>query len=172
MDLDKTWPYLVGGGLVLLLLILGRSGGPSAGASTLTAIPTSTGAGDALAMQKEQDRTALLGTVVNAATALQGAVNGYRGQVLVTEAQFAGESALATINSRSQQAIARIGADRDVAIVDKSVTGAVTMNEANADRDITIGKANARAATTGAIVNGISNTVSDLVSKLNPFNWF
>lgn len=155
MDLSKSWPYLVGAGLILLLLILGRSGGPSAGAATMAAMPTSNATSDALSLQTEQNRTALLGTLANAATALQGAVNGYRGQVLVTDAQYAGEATLADINARAQTAIADVNAKRDV-----SVTAAL------ADRDITVGKANARAATAGNIVGGLGKLVSGAVSAI------
>lgn len=179
MDMEKSWPYLAGAGVLLVLLVLARSGGSSSSGSGLIALPTSTPATDALAMQRETDGAGLVGSLITAATALQGSVNGYRGQIGVTDAQYRGESALAAINGRTATALANVSAGRDVTINRDQTSAAVTMNRDatsaavkmnydNADRDITIGKANARAASNNGIFGALSS-IAGAVAKVIPF---
>lgn len=159
MDMKESWPYLAGAGLLVLLIALGRGG--SSGGSTLTAIPTSNPASDALDLQREIDRAGILSAVVNSATALQGAVNGYRGQVAVTQAQYAGESTLATINADAQTAIAKVASERDI-----------TVNAQNVQSANVISSMNNKTARTTGVVGAVAGAVSSVVKALNPLSWF
>lgn len=161
MDLKESWPYVIGGGLVLLLLILSKSGA-SAGGSTLVAIPTAdTGAHDALEAARDENRTSLLGAVVNSATALQGAVNGYRGQVAVTDATYQGEAKLSQINADAQTAIAKVNSATAMRISYNETQSANVQSSMN----------NKTARTVG-VVGAVAGAVSSVVKALNPLSWF
>jgi hypothetical protein len=154
MNLDGKWPYIAGGGLLLLLLILSRSGGSVGGSSTLVPIPTGSAGDDAVKLQHESNSGAILGALVQGATALTGQVNGYRGAVDVTTAQYQGESMLATVNGRTQAALASIGAGRDVSLAKVQLQGlqdsnatARAVSQQQTDSANTVAKAGARAQT-------------------------
>lgn len=177
MDMEKNWPYIAGAGILLVLLVLARSGG--GGSAPMLVGSSSSPADDALALAREQDRTSLLGTVVNAATALQGSVNGYRGAVAVTDAQYKGEAVITGLQGDTARALATVAAGRDTMINRDSTQAAVTanrdsanaavkMNYDNADRDITIGKANARAATNNGFFGSLG-AIAGAVTKLFHF---
>lgn len=157
MELTGKWPYIAGAGLLLLLIILARSGGSAGGSATLVPVPTGSAGDDAVRLQHEQNSGALLGALVSGATQLTGQIEGYRGAVAVTNAQYAGEATLQNINAQAQQAIAGIAAGRDVEINRATTAAQVEVNRQNTDSSNTVAKANARASSNNGFWSAVGN---------------
>lgn len=175
MDMQGKWPYVAGAGLLLLLLLLARSGGSAGGSSTLTPVPVSSAGDDALKLQRESNNAGLLGALISSATALTGQVNGYRGAIDVTTAQYQGESMLAAAQGRTAAALATISAGRDVDLANINLAGLrdsnardVTINRQSTDSANTVAKANARAQSNGGFWSAVGSIAGAAV-KFLPF---
>lgn len=165
MDLKENWPVFAGAGLLLVLVLLSRSGSAGSG-TTLQPIPTSSAGDDAVRLQAEQNKGALLGTLANSAAALTGQVNGIRGQVDITNAQYQGQAMLDQINGATQQALATLSVNRDVAIRQSDNATALASVRMTTDSANTVAKAQARASSNNGFWGAVASVGSAIIKAI------
>lgn len=139
MDIEKHWPYIAGAGLLLVLLILARSG--SSGSTeyhSIAALPDP--GGDALLLQKEQDKTGIIGALINAGAALQGNRDSFSGQTGLIDAQGNADVARISAQYGGEATLAGIAASRDRYLSDSAGRTQVAIGTLAANRDIRLGE--------------------------------